>query len=181
MENKNQVNDQINDKSPSVTTRSVGVKFGWISALIGIALFLVPVILNQNPFKGVWNWIGTGVSIAIIIIAHKSFKDSGDGFMSYGQGVAIGFWMTLVSTILTLAVMYVYLTFIDTTPMDLFYEEQQTAMEEAGQSDEAIQIAMEWTKKLFWIIGTCAAFFGGMLFTLILTIFTQKKAPEQAF
>jgi hypothetical protein len=165
----------------TASTRSVGIKYGWISALIGIALFLVSVILGQNPFKGVWNWIGIGISVVILFVAHKNYKDSGEGFMSYGQGVIIGFWVTLVSTTLSLIVMYVYLTFIDTAPMELFYEEQQANLEEAGQSDEAIQVAMEWTRKLFWIIGAVSALFGGMLMTLILSIFTQKKAPEQAF
>lgn len=43
--------------------------------------------------------------------------------------------------------------------MDLFYEEQQAAMEEAGQSDEAIQIAMEWTKKTFLDTRNLCGFF----------------------
>lgn len=166
---------------PNVSTRSVGLKYGLISAIAGIALFLVSVILGQNPFQGVWNWIAIAVTIVLLFLAHKNYKDSKDGFMSYGQGVGIGFWFTLVSTLLGVGAMYGYLSFIDSSPMDLFYEEQRAGMEEAGQSEEAIDIALEWTRKLFWVFALVGSIFWGMIIALILSIFTQKKAPEQAF
>lgn len=165
----------------SISTRSVGMKYGLMAGLAGIVLFLIPVVLGQNPFKGAWNWIGAAVSIGLMILAHKSYKDNGDGFMSYGQGVGIGFWLTLVSTVLSIIFMYVYLNFIDAGPMDLFIQEQQETMEKSGQSEQAIEMAMEWTRKLFWVIALIGGIFWGMIIALILTIFTQKKAPEQAF
>jgi hypothetical protein len=164
-----------------VSTRSAGMKFGMISGLIGIALFLVSAITGMNPFQGVLSWIGIAISIALLFLAQKSFKDNGDGFMSYGQGVGIGFWFTLISTLLSVAVMYVYVTFIDGAPMELFYEEQASKMEGQGQSEEAIEMALEWTRKLFWIFAIIGTIFWGMIIALILTIFTQKKHPEPTF
>ena len=171
----------MEENETTVSTRSVGIKFGLISGLISITLFLVTAIAGMNPFQGVLNWIGIAISIAVLFLAQKNFKDNGDGFMSYGQGVGVGFWVVLISSAISLTVMYAYLNFIDGAPMDLFYEEQATKMEEKGQSEEAIKIAMEWTHKLFWVFAIVGSIFWGMLIALILTIFTQKKQPEQTF
>jgi hypothetical protein len=157
------------------------VKYGIISALIGIVLFLIPALMASNPFDSPWNWIGMGVGIVLFVLAHKNYKDSGDGYMSYGQGIGICFWMTLVSTVISFGFTYLYVTFIDHAPMDLFYQAQVEKMESQGQSAEAIAIATEWTKKLFWVIGLFMAIFFSMLIALIVTIFTQKKAPETNF
>jgi hypothetical protein len=165
-----------------VTARSVGMKFGLYSGLVGLTIFLITVILGQNPFGGWWNWIGVAFSIALMFLAHKNFKENnGDGYMSYGQGLGIGFWMTLISTILSISVMYIYLTFIDGSPMDLFLEEQVAKMEEQGQNEQAIEMAQTWTKKLFWVFALIGSIFWGMIIALILSIFTQKKAPETNF
>lgn len=164
-----------------LSTRSVGLKYGLISALVGVGLFLVSAVAGLNPFQGALNWVGLGITVVLMFLAQKNFKDNGDGFMSYGQGVGIGFWFVLISTVITIAIMFVYVSFIDNAPMELFYEEQAVKMEEQGQSDQAIEIAMEWTRKLFWIFAVIGSIFWGMIIALILTIFTQKKHPEPTF
>ncbi len=172
----------MNDSTTtSITTRSAGIKFGAISGAVGIAIFLVAVAAGANPFEGVWNWINIAVSIVLLFLAQKSFKDGGDGFMSFGQGMGIGFWYTLIGSVLSIAVMYVYMNFVDPDMMEMVFEQQAMKMEEQGQSDEAIEVAMEWTRKLFWPIAFVFGTLGGLFFALILTIFTQKKNPEPTF
>ena len=165
----------------TVTTRSVGIKYGLYSAFAGIILFLVPAILGQNAFKGIWSWIGIGVSIVLYVLAHKYFKDEGDGFMSIGQGVGIGFWMSLISVLISGLFIFVYISFIDTAPFDLMLEDNLIKMEEAGSPDEAIEMAQEWTRKLFWPMYFVFGILGGVLFALIISIFTKKNSPETTF
>lgn len=171
---------QVNT-TPSVTTRSIGIKWGLIEALISIVIFLGLAISGQNAFDNTWGWIRMLIALGLVFLAHKNFKDSGDGFMSYGQGVGIAFWMTLISLVLGTLVTYVYVTFIDTGVMDLFYEKQVEEMSKNGTPDEQIDMALKFTKMLFWPI---ALFFGllfGVLMGVIVSIFTQKKNPEPAF
>jgi hypothetical protein len=168
-------------ETQTLTTRSVGVQYGLIATVISVVLFLIPAMMALNPFKGVWNWSGAIVSLVLLILAHKKFKDEGDGFMSFGQGMGIAFWMVLVSTFLGFGFTYVYLTFIDSAPFELFMEDQLVEMQESGTPDSAIETAQEWTRKLFWPIGFFFALCGGLLFALIVTIFTQKKSPEATF
>ena len=167
-----------NKESTAVTTRSAGVTFGLYAGAVSASVFLVVSLVGMNPFGGGLNYIGMVASIVLLILAQKKFKDSGDGFMSYGQGFGIGFWFTLVSSGLALVVMYAYINFFDYSPMQMMLEEQANKMLEAGTPDSTIETAQEWTKKLFWGIAVVSGILGGLLIAAIVTIFTQKKNPQ---
>jgi len=162
------------------TVRSVGIKFGLISAGISVFFFLVLVMTGMNAFDNKWNWIGLGVSIVILVLAHKQFKDQGDGYMSYGQGVGIGFWIAVISLLIGGLFTLVYVSFVEPTAMDAFYDAQRMGMEEKGMPDDQIDVAISWTKKLFWPIYFFFGIFFGVLVAVIVSIFTQKKNPQQA-
>lgn len=170
----------MEEKVQAVTVRSVGIKYGFISTLVSVIFFIVLVIAGQNAFDNTWNWIGMIFSIIIMVLAHKNFKDS-NTYMSYGQGVGIAFWMCLVSIILGGLFTYVYSNIIDPTVMETFYEKQMEQMSEQNMPDEQMQMAVEWTKKLFWPMYVLFGMFFGVLLGVIVSIFTQKKAPEQSF
>ena len=171
---------QVN-ATPSVTPRSIGIKWGLISAVISVVFFLVLAISGMNAFDNKWNWIGLIVSVVLVFLAHKNYKDSGNGFMSYGQGVGIAFWIALVSVVIKFVVTYVYVSFIDTGAMDLFFEMQTEQMAEKGLPDDQIEMALNWTRMLFWPIYLFFGLFFGVLIGVIVSIFTQKKNPEPAF
>lgn len=166
-------------KTPTV--RSVGIKFGLISAGFSIFFFLVLTLIGMNPFDRALSWVGLVVSIVILVLAHKQFKDQGDGFMTFGQGVGIGFWMTVISLLVGGLFTFVYAGFIDPTVMDGVYEAQRADMEEQGMADEQIDVAITWTKKLFWPFYFGIGLFFGVLLAVIVSIFTQKKNPQPAF
>jgi hypothetical protein len=54
-------------------------------------------------------------------------------------------------------------------------------MSARGMSDDQIDMAVGWTKKLFWPMYIFFGLFFGVLIALVVSIFTQKKAPEQRF
>ena len=160
------------------TTREIGIRFGLILSVTSIVLFLIPALMSQNPFKGVWTWVGTAVLIGIIIFAHKKFKDDGDGFMSLGQGVGVGFWMGLVSTLIGGLFTFIYIKFIDASPFELMLQENLEDMEKQGSPEQAIEMAQEWTRKLFWPIYFFFGIVGTVIIALIISIFTKKTNPE---
>jgi apolipoprotein N-acyltransferase len=171
-----------NIHAKAVTTRGVGVKYGLYSAGFGI-FFLVRALLGHNPFDQAW-WAGLislVVSVLLIVLAHREFKESGDGFMSYGQGVGIGFWMALVAVPIALLFQWVYTSFIDPEVMNQFYEAQRIQMEERGAPDSQIDLIQENTKRFFWIFGFIVAMFISVLLAVIVSIFTQKRNPQPAF
>ena len=169
-----------NEPAPSekITSRSVGIRFGLYNALVGILLFTIAVIMGSNPFSNMWNWIGAAIGIVLIVIAHKQFKDNGDSFMTYSQGVGIGFWIGLISTVVSLPVLYIYIGFIDNSPFELFLREQEDKLIAQGLPDQAIEMSMSWTKNLFWVFAAIGGIVGSVIVALIISIFTKKSPPE---
>lgn len=165
--------------NPSADKRAIGIKFGLISAVIGIVYFLILVFTVDNVYDQKWNWIPMVISITLIVLAHRAFKEDNGGFMTYGEGVSIGFWMMLVSIVVDGLFRYVYSTMIDPAIMDRMADAQYLQMQERGMSDEQIEMAVSWTKKLFWPIFFVIGPVFGMITVLIVTIFTQKRPPEQ--
>lgn len=168
--------------SASGDKRSAGIKYGLISVVVGIVFFLILIFSGQNPFVFKYGWVVSLVSTAVLVyLAHKEYKSENNGFMSYGEGVGIGLWFTLVAIVVGMLFNYVYSNFIDPNLMAEFYENQYEQLQQQGQSDAQIEMAQTWTKKLFWIFWAIGATFFCMATVLIVTIFTQKKPPEQRF
>ena len=163
------------------TTWSIGLKWGLISTAVSIVLFLIPALAGMNAFDKMWGYIGGAVGIVLLVLAQREFKNNGDGYMSYGQGLGITFYSTIVSIVLVTLFAYVYSAFIDTSAMDKFYEAQREEMEKGGAPENQIEVAMEWTRKLFWVFYVVIGLFFGMITGLIVTIFTQKKSPESNY
>lgn len=170
-----------NINAKAVTTRGIGTKYGLYSAGFGIFYFLVLVLTGQNAFDNKWGWISMVVSVVLLILAHRDFKRSGDGFMSYGQGVGIGFWMTLVSLVIALTVEWAYISFVEPEVMERFYEMQRIQLEDQGMPDSQIDTWQEGTKRFFWVFAFFMALFFGVVVALIVSIFTQKKNPQPVF
>lgn len=167
-----------NTSEVKVTPRSIGIRFGLYNALLGILLFAIAIVLNQNPFSGVWNWVGVIVGVGIIVYAHMQYKSGGDGYMNYGDGVGISFWIGLISMVITVPVMYGYLTFVDASPFELMMQEQEEKMIAQGVPSEAIEMGLKWTRNLFWPIAIFMSVVGSVITGLIVSIFTKKSRPE---
>lgn len=154
--------------------------FGLYSGIASVVIFFVLHFLGNNPF-GNARFIGTVVTIVLMVLAHKKFKDSGDGFMSFGEGFEIGFWMVLVSTTISTLIPYLYVTYVDYAPMTMFLDDQLFQMQEKGTPDETIEMAQTWTKKLFWVFAGIGGLIGGVVISLLVSIFTQKRSAASEF
>ncbi len=107
-----------------------------------------------------------------MVFAHKAFKEGGDGFMSYGQGLGIGTLISLISGLLSSAFMFIYIKFVDDSMIAQIKEQQISGMEEEGMSDAQIESAMEiasvfLTPGMIAIIGVVVFVFIGFVISLI--------------
>ena len=176
---------QVNT-TETTTTRSTGIRFGLIGAVISVAYFLVLNVAGQDTTQGLWSWLGYIITILIVVFAHKYFKEHTDGFMSYGQGIGIAFWIGLISGLITSLFTYLYIKFIDTGFLEMMRGRQIEALQAQGMSDQQIDKAMEFSSSfmsaeaipLFMFIGSIII---TVIIALIVTIFTQKTNPEPAF
>ena len=170
--------------TPAVTTRSVGIRYGLILAVLSVAYFVIMNLLGVDMSQGIGRWASLVFTIGILFVGQKHFKDNGDGFMSFGQGFGIGFWIALISTSISSVFSYFYIKFIDTGFIQTLLDRTREQMEEKGNlSAEQIDQAMEMTSKFMTpesilIFGLIGGFVITLICALIVTIFTQKKAPD---
>lgn len=177
---------QQEDTSAAVTVRSSGIRFGLIGALISIAYFVVMNVAQINMAQGPWQFVGAVFTIILLIFAHKYFKENTDGFMSYGQGIGIAFWMGLVSAGISSIFSYVYMKFIDETFIENVKQQQIEAMEQKGMSEAQIEQAMSFsaafnTPEAVFIMGIIIGIIVTIIIGLLVTIFTQKNNPQPDF
>ena len=169
--------------TPTVSTRSVGVRYGLIMGVIGIALFVVFIAADVD-IQGPARWLNVLVLAVIIFLAHKYFKENGDGFMTIGQATGIGFWMCLVSSAISSVFTYIYVKFIDTGFIQQMMDRTREGMEEKGtMSEEQVDQAMAMTSKfmtpeMMLVFGLVFGILFGVLIALVVGLFTQKKNPE---
>ncbi len=174
-----------NTSAPTVTTRSAGVRYGVFMAIVSIVMFLGMSFANMDMSSGIGRWLGVPVFFVLLYLAQKYFIDNGDGFMSYGQGMGITFWFSLISLLIYIVFFYTYIKFIDGSFIETVKQSQIDQMTERGMSDEQIDQAMGFSAP-FMTAEMMAAFgfLGGLVINIlcgvVLTIFTQKKNPEPA-
>jgi hypothetical protein len=166
------------------TTRSVGVRYGLFLGIFSIAYFLVLSMLNVDMSSGLGKWASTPVAAFVIFLAHKYFKDNGDGFMSYGQGVGIGFWAGLVSSALSATFTFIYVKFIDASFVEAILRKAEEDMQAKGQSQAQIEQAMPYVEMFtspaaLFGFGLVFGIIGSVIIALIVSIFTQKQPPRQ--
>lgn len=160
------------------TIMSVGLKYGMISTAVHILIFLGLALTGNNAFDQKWGFVSLAFSIVFTVLAHREYKLNGNGFMSYGEGFKIGLVMLGVGIIVGTGFQWVYATMVDPEVMNGFFDFQRAQMEEKGTPDNQIDIAMEWTKKLFWPMAIVMGTIFGLIINAIVTAFTQKRNPE---
>lgn len=176
----------MEEQDVTVTKRSTGARFGMISALIGFVYFIGMRMAGFDSTQGVASIFSYLLVIAILVFAHKYYKENGSGYMAYSEGIGISFWAGLTSGAISSVLTYVYVKFIDPAFLEDLKTLQMDAMAEKGMSDEQIDQAMGFASmfmsaEAMFIMAFIGSIISYVLIGLIVTIFTQKKSPETAF
>jgi hypothetical protein len=171
-----------NSQSEQATTRSSGIRYGLILGVVSILFFLIMVAMGLD-IQGPVSYFGIVLLIGAIILAHNYFKENGNGFMSYGEGIGIAFWIALVSCTISSIFRYIYMKFIDTGMIEAMKDAQIEKFQEQGMSDSQIDQAMKISSmflnpEVMLIMGIVFGIIFTVIVGLLVTIFTQKKSPE---
>lgn len=164
------------------SVKQVALKWGLISGVIGIAFFLIQVFTGMQGSQ-VLQYVGIIPFVVIVILAHNEYKKTGDGFMSFGQGLGIGTLIALISYIVSMLFFYIYIKFIDSTYIEAIKDKQVEGMMEQGMSQQQIDQAMSYSEFFFKpemmvVMAILVGMFFAFIITLIITIFTRKSNPE---
>jgi hypothetical protein len=164
------------------TISQAGLKYGLITGLIlviyNLALYMTGLFTNDKM-----GWIVYIILIGMVYLAHKAFKDSGDGFMSLGQGLGLGMLVLIVGGAISSVFSYIYMKFVDNTLIQQIVDATRMKMEEKGLDDEQIDQAMSMTEKMMTpemmiLFGMLGLIIIGFILVLIVSLFTKKNNPQ---
>ncbi|MER2997781.1 DUF4199 domain-containing protein [Pontibacter populi] len=172
----------MNETLPQPSVTSVALKYGFITALVGVVYTLIIMVANLGDNR----WL-SGLSylilIAGIVLAMKQYKTINYGYMSYGQGLGIGTLVSAIFGLLSGIFVWLYTSFVDTEYMSRMMEKQSEALLDQGMSDEQVEQAMAMTENfqgpLAMILGgLVGAVVIGFLLSLILSAIMKNNRPE---
>jgi hypothetical protein len=166
-----------------VTVSQIGLKYGIIIGLVFIIYGMIIEFLGLDiEIAQKFNYLSYVFLVIGLVLAHKAFKEGGDGFMSIGQGLKIGMLISLVAGLLSAIFTYAYIKFIDDSMLTKIKDLQIEKMEEQGMDDAQIEQAMEIAGKFMsaemipvWAI--LGMLFIGFILSLIVSLFTKKANP----
>lgn len=173
----------MENTSTPVSTTSVALRYGLLTGVVSViySFILLATNLEQNTALSL---LGLIILIGGIFLAHKTYKENNDGFMSYGQGLGIGTLVSLISGLLGGIFRYVYLEFIDPAAAQRVLDQTRAKLEEAGnmsdaQIDQAVQMSQRFSSGP---VGLVALVIGsviiGFLISLIVAAVTKHNRPE---
>ena len=172
----------MEEENEQISVKDVAVKWGLILGIISIVLFLA--IYFGGLLGASWpNWVGAVISAGIIYMAHKEFKELGDGYMTYGKGLGIGTLTSVISSAVSAIFTYVYVKFINLDYTVELLDITRYKMEDEGQSDEQIEMAMGYVEKFMTpeamlAMGLFMGVLFGFIISLIVSAISKKNNPS---
>lgn len=172
----------LSSQPAAPTTTAIGVRYGLLTGLIGIAFSLI-LNLTKMQDSGV-KWLSMGILVAGLWLAHAEYKKQNGGFMEYGQGLGIGMILSAVYGVLNAIFIYIYTSFVDPTLMAGQLEKSRAQMEAGGNmSDDQIEQGMEMAAKFttpgaLFFITIITMLITGLILSLIISAITKNSRPE---
>ena len=160
----------------------IATQYGLIQGVLSFLLFLIVTMtgLKQNWVSSV---IGIVLLVVLMVLAHRAFKKTHEGIMTYGQGVGSGTLLSVVASVLTSVLLYIYVNFINTGYPAAALQIQQAALEQRGLSGAQLDQALVVTRIMLTPTGIVvtsliSSVIVGFIVALIVSIFTRDSDPR---
>lgn len=156
--------------------------FGLILAAASILFSLLLYAFDAMTNQGL-AYLGYIIMIVVIVLAVKSFREKhGNGFVSFGQGFQTGFYIVIISSVISAIYTYLFFAFFDPEMITKMIEMAEEKMLESNPDmpQEQLDMAMKWTKKFMspvWmaIWGTIWNIIIGSILSLIIAAIMKKE------
>lgn len=161
---------------------SVGLKGGLYTGLVLVIFTLISYVLSLNTDPWFTNLYQLFSFVIGIYLTHKAFKEQGNGYMGYGQGLGLGTIVGLISSLFTAIFAIIYVNLIDDTIITSQLDDLRYQFEEQGMSDAQIDQAMSMTEMMMGPVGMFFSIvFMSVLYAFILSLivsaFTKRTDP----
>src|SRR5690554_5703778 len=171
-------------QSPSI--QKIALNYGVLLGLFTIVLQVISYALDAHIDRPWWLTFGQLlISIAIIVLGLKAFKNENNSYITFGQSIKTGLAISLIAGIISIIFNYIFITYIDP---DFIQKTMDFTREEMAKNpnltEEQINMSMEmsakfmtpWIMSAFAIIGTM---FFGFIISVIAGLALRKNPPQQ--
>lgn len=145
-----------------------------VMIVIGTALYFANVASES------WaQWLVYIPFLGGLILNAQAYSKANQGYITFGQAFSSCFKATAIITLIMLAwtILSVYI-FPDMK--ERAFEQAQLQMEKQGQSEEAMEMAMDMTRKYFTLFLVMGVLFGYMFFGAIFSLIAAATAKRKA-
>jgi hypothetical protein len=160
----------------------IAAKYGLI---LGGLVFLLFLAGTLSGIKQSWvlPTVNAVLLIVLMVFAHREFKRTHEGAMTYPQGLGSGTLLSIVATVTQCVLTFVYVKYINTGYLAALMQAQQAALEQRGISGAQLQQAMAFTSMLLTPVGLLVGglitgVILGFIVALIVSIFTHVDDPR---
>ena len=130
----------------SVSMQPVIVKWGLISAVVGIIFQLISGMLGASTMTFVVSLIGMGIGIYILVLAVRADRDDQlGGFATFKRVFLVTFLVMLLSSLISQVFNFVYMNYINPSAVDSAIETARAMMEKFNMPEEQMDKALEET------------------------------------
>jgi len=166
--------------APSIT--KIATKYGLIQGVLAFIVFIAGTLAAVQR-----NWVASTVDTALLVVlmvlAHREYKSTHEGKMTYPQGLGSGTLLATVAAVISCILVYIYVKFINTGYLAALLKVQQAALEQRGMTAAQAQQAMAITSAIMTPVGLVVTslitgVIVGFIVALIVSIFTQKANPR---
>ena len=163
-------------RAPSIMR--IATKYGLIQGVLSFAVNIASTLAGIKS-----NWLAVVLHsvllILLMVLAHREFKRTHGGIMTYPEGLGSGTLLSIVAAAVTAVLAYVYLEYNNTGTLAAAMQAQQAALEQRGitgaQARQAMQIVgAVMTPVGVAILSLIVAVIVGFIVALFVSIFTQK-------
>lgn len=133
--------NQANSKSLIL---NYGLYLGLIGVFIHLVFYATGNLITLGWVSGI---IGFIAMVILIILGIKKYKESNNGFLTFGQALKVGVGIAIVSAVITTVYTLIFTNVIEPDFQQQAIDFQKQAWIDAGLSDEQIEASEEMTKK----------------------------------
>jgi hypothetical protein len=174
----------------TVSPRPTGMRWGFIMGLVSVALSLLWHITGMVDFTqqqsmfSLPNAINWAVTLGLFYYAFTQHRDNElGGYMTLGRAMGLGFWITLVSGIITAIYLYFFLTYMMPDFASTMLDNAAEQAEKRGQDPEVARQQMEkmswmFSPAFFGVFAILGSLFFGVIFSLIVGLVVRRESPR---
>jgi len=161
---------------------AVAAKYGLVLGVLWFVVFLVGALTAIKQ-----GWVAPLTNIVLLavlmVLAHRAFKRTHDGMMTYSQGLGSGTLLAIAGAVVSCILVYLYVKFVNTGYLAAALQARRAALEQSGMTGAQVQQAMAINSAIFTPVGivvfsVVTSVIVGFIVALIVSIFTQKGDPR---